>query len=1322
LDFRILGRLEVLDGERDVAPRRAQTRALLALFLLHPNERLTTERISDALWGDEPPKTADKALQGHVSALRKALGAERLQTERGGYRLAVGAGELDLERFTADIAAARTTRQPRERARILAQTLETWRGEPLADLASERFLQPEIARLQELRLAAVEDFARAELELGHHAEQVAGLDRLVAQHPLREGLRGALMLALYRSGRQADALRVYREGRLRLAEELGIEPGSELQRLEQQVLAQDPTLDPPAVGSAPVVARQERKTVTVLVVEVIPANADPEDLERVTAPTLQRIRAVVERLGGTAEPLFANAMVGIFGAPRAHDDDALRAVRAALALVDSAGDGPPILRGGIETGEALVTIEGSDVAVTGHVVGDASRLSATAPLGSILVGAATHRATQAMVDYRSVGEATWSPDGPRRQAAPGVEAPFIGRADELALLERIYARARDERSIQLVTVAAEPGGGKSRLVRELRAVLETSTPAPIWRQGQCLPYGDGVTYWALGEIVKEQAGVLESDDASASAAKLGNAIAAAEPDEARRAWLERSLAPLVGIEGAAAAGEREQSFAAWRQLLEAIASDRPLVAVFEDLHWADDALLEFIEDLVRQASGVPLLVLCTARLELLESRPTWGGGTRNSTTIALEPLSEADTARMLHSLLGRAPESQTIRRAGGNPLYAHELARTLELGGIEAAGTIPESLQAVIAAHLDALAPELKAIASDAAVVGEVFWSGAVAALAGLDEAEVESRLQRLVANDVARRRRASSVARQSEYEFLHVLVRDVAYGQIPRLDRIGRHRAAAAWIEGLAGDRVTAHAELVAYHATEALDLALRLGDADQVLELRPTAGRLLALAGDATRALDFAKAESFYRRALDLTDDGEPARGALLSRLGEVAQFRGRLAEAEQLCRAAIEVLERNGDPRGAGEAMVTLVGVLWRLGRPEGERRSLAGEAIAALERLAPSRELVRAYSRMATHELLAGRVAAVRDWSSKALELAEQLGAIDLTSEGYLNLGIARFELGDLAGIDDVRRAVEIGLASGLSWETATAQSDLAATIWLSEGPAPALEVKRRAIDFAAERGLGQMVQSSRGEMLLLLFDAGLWDELLELAGPLLEWDRERGASRLTMTAETAMAKVLVARGQAHEATALQEDLLARARALSDPQDLVPALEVGAEVLFALGDGPGALALLEELDRETTGRDASRRSYALPTAARVSVGLGAPAVAEALLPDERDPMVPRGRLCVSSARAVFAEAHGDIEAAVELFGVAASGWHTFGCPAEEAHALLGRARGLARLGRQEDALGDVRDAARIARKLGARPLLDAAERARAGYAPA
>src|SRR6185369_14662495 len=177
------------------------------------------------------------------------------------------------------------------------------------------------------------------------------------------------------------------------------------------------------------------------------------------------------------------------------------------------------------------------------------------------------------------------------------------------LLERIYRRVRDERSIQLVTVTAEPGGGKSRLVRELRAVLEASTPAPIWRQGQCLPYGDGVTYWALGEIVKEQAGVLESDDASASAAKLGNAIAAVEPDEARRAWLERSLAPLVGIEGAAAAGEREQSFAAWRQLLEAIASDRPLVAVFEDLHWADDALLEFIEDLVRQASGVPLLVL-----------------------------------------------------------------------------------------------------------------------------------------------------------------------------------------------------------------------------------------------------------------------------------------------------------------------------------------------------------------------------------------------------------------------------------------------------------------------------------------------------------------------------------------------------------------------------------------------------------------------------------------------------------------------------------------------------------------------------------------
>ncbi len=1316
MDFRILGPLAVLDGAIDVAPRRAKPRALLGLLLLHANERVGTDRIVDALWGEEPPTTADKALQGHVSALRKALGSARILTERSGYRLALEPGELDLDRFTSALGAARNIAEPRERSRRLLDALAMWRGEPLAELGNERFAQSDIARLAALRLAAVEEWADSELELGRHVEVIPELELLLRRNPEGEGLRGRLMLALYRGGRQTDALRVYRDGRRLLAEELGIDPGSELQLLEQRILAQDPLLAAPAARE-PRPVRQERKTVTVLVLEVVAATAtDPEDLERLTQPAVERIRAVIERLGGTTEPLFANGLLGIFGAPRAHDDDAMRAVRAAIELSAAAIDPLLLLRGGVETGEALVTIDRARVAITGEVLGAASRLQGTAPVGRIVVGSGTQRLTDAGVEYRAIAPDAWAAVGLRTEAgAAGADAPFIGRVDELDLVERIQARARDERSVQLVTVTAEPGGGKTRLVRELRGSLEAGRTPPRWLQGRCLPYGEGVTYWALGEIVKAQLGIDESDDSRTSAAKLRAAVADLEPDEARCTWFERSLAALLGIEGAVGSGDRQQAFGVWRAFLEAIAALGPLVVVFEDIHWADDALIEFIDDLVDHASGVPLLVLCTARPELLEAHPGWGGGKRNATMIALEPLSAAATERLLETLLGRAPSPLTIRRAGGNPLYAHELARFVGATGSEESMAIPESLQAVIAAHLDTLAPDVKASAADAAVVGEVFWSGAIAAMAGLDEREVEARLHRMVANDVARRRRTSSVARQTEYAFLHVLVRDVAYGQIPRRDRIARHRAAGEWIERLAGDRVTDHAELIAHHYVRAHELAQGLGDEEHAGELRPRALSFLALAGDRARPLDVVQAEALYLRALDLTTEGDPARGRLLSRLGEVAQFTGRLAEAEPLLEAAITNLKTQGDLLGAGEAMVTLVVARWRLGRSDADRRRLAAKAIEVLEQVPPGKELVQAYARMATHELHAGRAAACRDWSLKALALAERVGAGALMQQPVLHLGIARFELGDLGGIDDIRRAWQIGLDTGLGWETATARSNLGATVWVTAGPAAGLALKREAADFAVSRGLRYLERTIRAEMLWLLVDSGEWDELLASADELIAWDREHGESRITLFALTTSAKVLTARGRLQEAAALEELYLSRARKLGDPQDSVPALATAAAARHAAGDAEGALALITELEDRTRGSDVSRRVNELPIVARIGAALGVPAIAEALLPAGPGPAFNRGRHCVTAGRAVLAESRGDLSAALDLFAEAAAGWHEFGHPAEEAHALLGLGRCQLRLSRPKEAAANVRTAGLIAQALGALPLVEAAERA-------
>ena len=1316
MDFRILGRLEALDGGVDLAPRRAQPRALLAMFLLHPNELLTTDRLVGALWGDTPPATADKALQGHVSTLRKALGHERLVTERGGYRLTVHAGELDADRFGAAVGAARAHAEPVARARALSEALASWRGDALADLAGERFVQAGIARLATLRLTALELWADAEVEAGSHVEVVADLDRAVAEHPLSEGLRASLMRALYRAGRQSDALRTYREGRRHLAEELGIDPGAELQLLERQILAQDPALNLPVSDVRPPAPRQERKPVTVLVAEVMPAAAfDPEDLERAAQPALARIRSVVERVGGRAEPLFANALIGMFGAPRAHDDDPVRAVRAALELLEAPVAPGVELRGGIETGDALVTIDGASVSITGQVLGLASRLQATASVGVVLVGPATHRVTEQSIEYAATDDTAWIPRRLRRaEEQASSEPPFVGRADELGQLERIVARAREGRNVQLVTISAEPGGGKSRLVRELRARLEAGSgidAAPQWLQGRCLPYGSGLTFRALGEVVKDWSGILESDGAVESAAKLGDALAEIEPDESRRAWLHRNVAPLAGIEDGGAIADREQGFVVWRQLIEAIATRRPLVVAFEDIHWADDALIAFIDHVVEHASGVALVVLCTARPELLDSRPTWGAGKRNATAMLLQPLSELDTGRLLQSLLGAPAEPAAIRRAGGNPLFALELARATNRPGTESA-PIPETLQAVIAARLDTLAPDLKVVAANASVVGEEFWSGVVAEIGGVDRETVDGRLHRLVANDVIRRRRRSAVAGEDEYEFLHVLVRDVAYGQIPRRDRIAKHQATAGWVERLAQSRPAAHAELAAHHYAEALRLAKGVGD-DGVPELQAQALAASVRAGDGARLLDVAKAAAHYGRALALMSASDPGRGDLLARLGDVTQLAGDLEEAERITRSAIDALLAVGDGSSAAAAMVTLESVGWRLGRPESERRALLREAVRLLEALPPSPELVHAYAQTAAHELYAGLSAECLAWSSRALALAQALGIRSLEFQPRHYLGIARFEQGDVRGIDDVRAAITVGLDTGLGWETAHALADLGAMVWLQEGPEPAMPLKAEAAAFAESRGMTALAETTRAQTLWMQYDAGLWDDLLADAARLVAVESDR-RGRVTMMALSATARVLVGRGRLEEASALESDILGRGRAVGDSQDVNPSLATTAYVRSAAGDVAAALALIGEMEERSRGHDLSRRAHDLALVARVCLALGAPDLARSFLPAHDAPAPSRAKLAVATTQAVVAEAAGDLDAARRAYAAVAREWASYGFLEEEAHALLGEGRCVTasgsaasrtslgrarRLGRSLGALEIVREASRL-----------------------
>jgi predicted ATPase len=402
--------------------------------------------------------------------------------------------------------------------------------------------------------------------------------------------------------------------------------------------------------------------------------------------------------------------------------------------------------------------------------------------------------------------------------------------------------------VQLVTVVGEPGVGKSRLVAELFAYLVTKPELTRWRQGRCLPYGEGITFWALGEIVKAEAGILESDSPDVAAAKLDAAVA---PEEPERQWLLQRLGPLVGVEAASPA-ERQELFTAWRRFLEGLAAARPTVLVFEDLHWADEALLEFLEHLAEWSEGVPLFVLCTARPELYERRPGWAAGQRNAQTINLPPLSDEETSELVSHLititvLSPELERAVLERAGGNPLYAEEFVRLLGDRGLAADETeLPESLQALIAARLDTLSPERKSLLQDAAVIGKVFWVGALAEIGGRDQGEVELALHELARKELVRTTRTSSMEGEREYSFWHVLVRDVAYSQIPRPERARRHRAAAAWIERKAGERVEDLAELLAYHYLQALELVEAAGDTEQAAELALPARRFLTLASN--------------------------------------------------------------------------------------------------------------------------------------------------------------------------------------------------------------------------------------------------------------------------------------------------------------------------------------------------------------------------------------------------------------------------------------------------------------------------------------------
>jgi class 3 adenylate cyclase/tetratricopeptide (TPR) repeat protein len=1104
---------------------------------------------------------------------------------------------------------------------------------------------------------------------------------------------------------------------------------------------------------------EERKVVSVLFVDLVgftakSDRADPEDVRATLRVYHDRLKREIERFGGTVEKFVGDAVMAVFGAPIAHEDDAKRAVLAALrilAAIDELNEEHPELelavRGAVNTGEAVVALgarpERGEAFVTGDVVNVASRLQGEAPVGGVVVGDLTYRSTRDEIEYEQLEPVSvkgkdepipiWRSVGARGRfgvdVQTGTSTPLVGRGNELALLGDLFRRVMAERGPQLVTLSGEPGVGKSRLVQEFLGIVDDLSELVYWRQGRCLPYGEGITFWALGEIVKSHAGILENDAPDEASAKLSHAITAVVDDDGERDWLQARLSPLVGLRDEAEAVEREESFAAWTSFLEAIAAKDPLVLVIEDLHWADPALLAFIEHLADWSSAVPLFVLCTARPELYEREPAWGGGKRNHTAISLSPLSPDETAELIAKLLEQAvlpAETQTalLARAGGNPLYAEEFIRMLvdrgilvrqgaswDLAGSEADIPVPESVQALIAARLDTLAPDRKALLHDAAVIGKVFWAGALAEMGGVDLRGVRDGLHELGRKELIRPARRPSIQEEYEYAFWHLLIQDVAYGQIPRAARAAKHRAAAAWLERIAGERVADSAELLAYHYEQALELARAAGQ--DVAELEKLAVRCLVMAAERALQLDYAKAGAYIERALALTSRGDPDRFPVLLLAGRLpfGFSGGRFDQGEGLLLEAVEEARSTGNAVGEAEALAWLSRFAWVRG-DSARQADLLGQALRIIEGLPPGREQSIVFAREVAWHGLAGRSTETLAAAERALPVVPEFGTETDLAVVLQMRGQARVDTGDVAGgTDDLREGLRIALESAPATFVGAAHVNLGDVVWFAGDPAGAQQLYEAGGELAVRRGASGSADWAQMQSMWTRYDLGAWDELLGIGDELqdreLRGDRALGATQLSVLVDAYRRDVLLHRGSLEGRTVVEETLLPRAREIGDGQVVVPVFRLAALGCVARGELSGAVDLVAEVDDVLSDRP-GQRSWLLDWAAPVCRAAGEPSRLRALI-DQGTDYLARNANSLASARAALAEIEGDHEAALAGYEDAATRWKAFPSVLELGHALAGAGRSLLALGRTSEAATRLREARERYTSLGAAPLV-------------
>jgi len=1068
------------------------------------------------------------------------------------------------------------------------------------------------------------------------------------------------------------------------------------------------------VAQVPAVER-ERRVVSVLFCDLVSftaasEQADVEDVQRHLVAYHQTVRERVEAFGGIVEKFVGDAVMAVFGAPVAHEDDAERAVRAGLAILDAAATLSEVrVRVGVNTGEVLVAIgahpESGESYVVGDAVNTAARLQAAAQPDTVVVGEPTYRATDRVFEYaelepvtakgKSEPIAAWQALAAKSRFGTDLmrdlRTPMVGRSLELGALQNALARSRDG-GIQLVTIVGEPGVGKSRLVAELFADIDRSDELHVWRQGRCLPYGDGITYWALAEIAKAHLGIYDGDTDAQVGRKL-DAFLEAGPD---RTWLRAPLGNLVGSTDGSGV-DRDTAFAAWRQFVELMPGDAPAIVVVEDLHWADPSLLDFLEYLADWARDAPVLLVGTARPELLTIRPTWTAGLANAATIRLSPLSASETAELITSQLvdSELPwevQRAVVERSGGNPLYAEEFVRMLrDRGVVDDAGhrvadvelesiPLPDTVQALIAARLDTLAAPLRAVVQDAAVVGKVFWRGAVAELGKKTPGELEQTLHELVRKEMVRPLRRSSVEEDHEFSFTHALVRDVAYQRLPREERLTRHLATAQWLERLAGDSLGDVAEILTYHATAALDLAEAAGDLVSVERVRPLVVRYALRAGEHLRAIDAGRALDLVDLARSQLSDDDPLRGEVLRAWSLNAVAIRTNAEVTQAVEEALAYYRATGPDAVLASVLLDAATTAWQGDRLL-EARGYNAEAVSLLEPYGDSFELAEALADAMIHSRGAMPAAEELAIVQRAIAIVDGLGGPEVP--GSVDAWLTAHNAHALATIT-------------LLGEEVIAEFDTMITVAERERPARAFPFhNNRAIALgyrqgppAAIKALDESVAAMRARGLETL---GWWQLSTSLQFRLMAGELESAADLAAASAENLGRTGLVSAHESRAQLVRANVALGRTESLS-PDWVDTALDSGTgpdfrtisaiaalEWLVATGDVERAPAVLDDV--VAAGLDNLELLPRLPAYARVAALVGRPDVIQSIadLISDATPLGRAGRLAASG----YAHQDDAPESAAVAFASATAAFAELGATHEQVHALLGEALTRSRL---------------------------------------